>query len=506
MARVAILGGGFSGAAAAVQLVRRADRPLAVTVVEPRAELGHGLAYSATDPDHRLNVPVERHALDPDDPDAFARWLAAHEVLQGDPEARRPDGRVFARRRDFGRFVADAVRACAALPGGSTVTHRRDRAVAIEPGLGAGLGTGLGGAAAADPAHAGWRVHLAGGEALAADLVIVATGNPPPRLPAFVAPALAARRGVIANPLQTTRLLDEVGPGDRVCVLGSGLTALDVLSTLVRRGQRAPVTVLSRHGLRPHGQPAAAELPMLRTPHAPFEAPGGPLPDFVAALGPAPRLRPLLRALRKRVHADAAAGLPWQAAFGALRDSVWRFWPDVPEADKRQFLRHLRTWYDVHRFLSPPQNDAIVQAAVDAGRVRFVAARVLVVETAADGRLQVRHRPRGSTAAVAETFDALINCTGIDGSAGGANPLLQRLLDDGWLVPGPAGWGVAVDREGRAIGRDGVARDTLRVVGPPTVGALGDPIGAGFTAMQLRRAMPGLRAALASALAGSAGR
>jgi uncharacterized NAD(P)/FAD-binding protein YdhS len=498
MARVVIVGGGFSGAAAAVQLVRRSAAlalqrrggpPLAVTLVEPRAELGHGLAYSATDPDHRLNVPVERHALDPDDPDAFARWLAAHEVLRDDPEARLPDGRVFARRRDFGRFLADTVRACAAMPDGSTIVHRRDAATRIEPD------------------GAGWRVHLAGGAALPADLVIVATGNPPPRLPAFVSPAAAARRGVIANPLQTARLHDEIGRDDRVCVLGSGLTALDVLSTLVRRGQRGPVTVLSRHGLRPHGQPTAAELPALRTPQAPFEAPGGPLPDFIAALGPVPRLRPLLRALRARVRADAAAGRPWQAAFGALRDSVWRFWPAVPEADKRQYLRHLRTWYDVHRFLSPPPNEAMVQAAVDAGQVTFVAARVMAVDLDADGRrLQVRYRPRGRDGTVAEPFDALVNCTGIDGSAGGANPLLQRLLAEGWLAPGPAGWGVAVDREGRAIGRDGVARDTLRVVGPPTVGVLGDPIGAGFTAMQLRRAMPGLLATLSSAPARTAGR
>lgn len=487
-ARVVIVGGGFSGAAAAVQLVRRSPAPLAVTIVEPRAEVGHGLAYSATDPDHRLNVPVERHALDPDDPGAFARWLAANDVLRDDPDARLPDGRVFARRRDFGRFVADTVRACTAPPGGPTITHRRDRAVGIAPD------------------GAGWRVQLAGGDALPADLVIVATGNPPPRLPAFVTARAAARPGVIANPLATARLHDEIGRDDRVCVLGSGLTALDVLSTLVRRGHRGPVSVVSRHGLRPQGQPAATDLAALRTPHAPFDPPGGPLPDFIGALGPAPRLRPLMRALRRRVQADAAAGLPWQAAFGALRDSVWRFWPAVPEADKRQFARHLRTWYDVHRFLSPPPNEALVQAAVDTSRVRFVAGRVHAVDIDGGGlAVRVVLQPRGRNATRVEAFDALINCTGIDGSATGGNPFLHTLLADGWLTPGPAGWGVAVDREGRAIGHDGEARDTLRVVGPPTVGALGDPVGAGFIAMQLRRALPGLLATLRVGAAAPAG-
>src|SRR6185312_4817746 len=53
--RITIVGGGFSGASAAIQLLGRSAVPLGVTIVEPRANLVYGLAYSSDDPDHRLN-------------------------------------------------------------------------------------------------------------------------------------------------------------------------------------------------------------------------------------------------------------------------------------------------------------------------------------------------------------------------------------------------------------------------------------------------------------------
>ncbi len=479
-AQVVIVGGGFSGATAAVQLVRRSTEPVKVTIIEPRAEVGRGLAYSADDPDHRLNATVDRHTVDPDDPQALARWIAESALLERDPAARLPDGRCYPRRKDFGSFVAATVLAHARLPNGSTICHLRSEA------------TG----ASADGRR--WRVQTAGGDTLEADLVIVATGNPTPRLPSFVSARAAARHGVIGNPMDIARVVGEIRPTDRVCVLGSGLTALDVISTLLRVGHAGPITAVSRRGLRPHAQAATRELPSLQSDRQPFDAPGGDLPDFIADLGSQPRMPALLRALRDRIRKDAAQGLPWLAAFGQLRDSVWRFWPTVPESEKRRFMRHLKVWYDVHRFLSPPQNEAMVQAAIHAGKVRFRAARVQGIDVAHDAdALEVAHVPRGQALRIVETFDALINCTGIDGSATGTgNPFLRGMLDQGWLQPGPAGLGYAVDDMLCAIGTDGLARSSLRVIGPPSVGACGDPIGAGFIALQWARTLPDLLATL----------
>ena len=37
-----------------------------------------------------------------------------------------------------------------------------------------------------------------------------------------------------------------------------------------------------------------------------------------------------------------AAGLPWQDSFDALRDAVFKLWPQLPIEEKNRFLRRLR--------------------------------------------------------------------------------------------------------------------------------------------------------------------
>src|SRR5690606_25463393 len=104
--RITIAGGGFSGATAAVQLVRASPVPLAITIVEPRDRAGPGLAYSASDPDHRLNGPTWSHSIVPDDAEHFTRWCDANSILRCDAEAVAADGNAFARRGDYGDYLA----------------------------------------------------------------------------------------------------------------------------------------------------------------------------------------------------------------------------------------------------------------------------------------------------------------------------------------------------------------------------------------------------------------
>ena len=65
-AHLVVVGGGFSGVAFVVQCARRFPQPATFTVVEPRAELGRGVAFSADHPAHRLNAPHAAHILDPE--------------------------------------------------------------------------------------------------------------------------------------------------------------------------------------------------------------------------------------------------------------------------------------------------------------------------------------------------------------------------------------------------------------------------------------------------------
>jgi uncharacterized NAD(P)/FAD-binding protein YdhS len=91
---VAVVGGGFSGLMTALHLARSGS--VRVKLIEKTANFAQGAAYSTANPDHLLNVRAANMSAWPDDPEHFARWLAA----------RRP-GAIpsFARRGEYGLYL-----------------------------------------------------------------------------------------------------------------------------------------------------------------------------------------------------------------------------------------------------------------------------------------------------------------------------------------------------------------------------------------------------------------
>ncbi len=477
MKRIVIVGGGFSGTSAAVQLVRRSPAALDITVVEPRESIGGGLAYSSDEPDHRLNGQPGMHSPDPADIAMFARWCEEQDAYAADPAARLANGTIFMRRSVFRRFLQETIASHARWPTGSSIRHVRDRAVDVIPG---------------EPAL---TVATAGGTLLECDMAVLAPGHTRARLPASFGAGCADHAGVIVDPLAASRL-PAVAADDRVLVLGGGLTAYDIVSTLLTAGHRGPIEVVSRRGLRPQPQ---------RPPPAPGQAPLPPMlerlaapPDaFIRAAGNPPTVRALLAALRRQIRAVGRGGESWDASFDHLRDMVGQVWPGMAVAEKRRFFRQLRPWYDTHRFRVAPQNAVIVNAAEKRGQVRFRAASIEGVDAdRPDAPLRIALRERRASAARASVYDRVINCTGVDSTHPSAVPLYAALLARGMISVDASGVGLAVDGRYRAIGRDGSDAPRLRVVGPPTLGARGDPLGSAFIGIQVYNMIPDLLAVL----------
>ena len=477
MRRIVIIGGGFSGSSAAVQLVRRSPAALDITIVEPRTRVGGGLAYSTDEPEHRLNGQPGMHGLDPTDPGMFARWCDARDACAADPAARVANGTTFMRRSLFRTFLEETVIGHAAWPTGSSIRHVRDHAIDVVPG------------------ERTMTVVTAGGAAFESELVVLAPGHTRARLPAPFTADHAAHPRVIVDPLAAPRL-PAVPADDRVLVLGSGLTAYDIVSTLQAAGHRGTIDVVSRRGLRPRPQ---------RPPPAPGQPPPPPMLERTAAMpeafildtGDAPTIRSLLRALRGRIAAAAAAGESWDGPFDHLRDMAGQVWPTLSVAEKKRFFRQLRPWYDVHRFRVAPQNATLVLHAERGGQVRFRAAGVARVESG-DGHAPIRIglRARGGPHVHEATFDRVINCTGVDATAPGSVPLFAALLRRGLACIDPSGVGLAVDAHCRMLGADGQAAARLRLVGPPTLGARGDPLGSAFIAIRIHHMTPDVLDAL----------
>jgi len=83
-ADILIVGGGLSGAMLAAQLLRLPGKRQ-VLVIEPRAELGRGEAYSAVELGHTLNGNAARMSVDPDNADDLTQWLTEYIAAGGWP-------------------------------------------------------------------------------------------------------------------------------------------------------------------------------------------------------------------------------------------------------------------------------------------------------------------------------------------------------------------------------------------------------------------------------------
>lgn len=466
MNRIAVIGGGYAGTAFAIHLSRAASSPREIVVVEPRERVGGGLAYSSTDPDHRLNAADVIHLLYPDDDLHFRRWLESTGRLAADPEAWYADERLYPRRGDFGAYLTDQFAAHAkSNPSGSTLVHRRTAAADIE------LRDGV------------FFIDLADGASIEADRCVIALGR---EMAAAPLPGLTRQRA-------DGRLIDEpLAPGalsvlDRdaeILIVGTGLTAADVTVSLLRRGHRGPIACLSRRGLRPHTQsPASASCPL-------WERMAVQPPPFVAKYGLPETARTLMRIVCEDARDRQARGEAWHGAIDDVRDAAGEIWRTLTTEQKRCFLRHVRPYYDSHRFRIPPQTLDILRSAEQRGQLTFHAGRVVGAELGADG-LKVSIRPRGESAARAGNYDAIVSCAGFSSRIEAwRNPFVRSCLRRGLARPSDLGRSLDAAADGRVISAGGAPDAELYALGSTVLDRFGETPAAIFILRQIFRILP----------------
>ncbi|MDO7877202.1 FAD/NAD(P)-binding protein [Hymenobacter sp. ASUV-10] len=421
---ITIVGAGFAGTALALQL--RRELPQAVIhLVEPRPVPGPGLAYSGQRPEHLLNVRPRSLSLYADLPEHFAEWL------RGQPEA-APALPEFATRATYGRYLLEE------LGAGLMASQKAEAGVHWYPTT-----------AVATSATANGRVvELADGNAIHSQFVVLALGNFPPP------PPVGSGTGYLKHPAYHAApwnpdTLSNIGAAESVILIGSGLTAVDVLLTLRRQGHRAPVAVVARHGR----WPAA---------HGPAEA---TYPDFYPELAAKTNVADTLAVLRQHLRQAAAQGIDWRPVLDSLRPHLGRIWANWPLAEQRRFLRHLAGRWSVARHRSPPQNAAAIAEMLANGQVQLHIGRISEIKPDSD-RLQVcvQHGPAAGQWLAAQH---VICCTGplLDYSRIDT-PLVRSLRETGELTPDLLGLGLQTDAHGALLATDGQPSPTLFTLGP----------------------------------------
>lgn len=433
---IAIVGGGFTGAAIAYHLAH-ARTPGRTVIFEPRAHVGAGLAYSSEDGQHRINVPAGKMSLLPGADDHFLQWIERTGAIADDPDARGPDGQLYPRRPVFGRYVNAHV---APFIKDHAIRHVQDHVVLVKRD------------------DASWFIQTDSGSVVRADIVIVATTHPAPEAPRILARNLIGDARFVPDATRPDALA-HIGANDRILIVGNGLTAADVIASLDAGGHRGRITALSRRGLRSRGHPAKPVEPFGNFTEAP---PAGAI-DF-------------LRRVRAEIGRATAQGISWHAVIDAVRAQAQAIWPLLPVAEQRKIVRHLRPFWDVHRFRIAPQPEAVIERRIADGSLDIVSGRIVGLDAKPE-HIGVSWRDRRS-GLTSENFDAVIVTTGpAHESVLQSQSYLAGLAHDGWLVPDAAGLGISCDRQGLAISSQGNATPTLYVAGPLARGTFGELMG-----------------------------
>jgi len=423
--KLVICGGGASAVLLLTALRRRFRSALEATIIEPREDLGLGVAYSTRCPLHVLNTRAGNMSCT-HEPEDFLQWLRRE-------HPRRPLNWTrddFAPRSFYGEYLQTRLKE---VQTASNVRFKWLRTTADS-------------ILARDNE---WEVVPAQGNPIRADVVVLATGNEAPR-------SIGSRAEPKARPFILDDPWDAAAHEDLpreagVLLVGTGLTAVDVAVELLHRGHDGPIYAVSRRGLLPrvHVSPGAAI-------------------DGGAALPIS--LRDLVRHTRAIVERDPQ-GAEWREFFNKLRLVAPALWEQWNWTERRRFLRHVRPFWEVHRHRLAQAVHSRIARAQTRGQLHILRGRVADIEALqsdAGVRVRVKGRQGEQTLDVAR----VINCTGPDTDPRFAlNPLLQSLVGDSLALADPLGLGLAVDRHSRVLASNGMAHHTLYALGPLTRGS-----------------------------------
>jgi uncharacterized NAD(P)/FAD-binding protein YdhS len=420
---IAIVGGGASGALMIAHLLKCAGDAIRVTLIEPREQIGRGLAYATENKSHRLNVRASNMSAFPDDPDHFWNWLRAN-GHSGE------DRFCFVPRLVYGRYLGGLV---------------EDRLAETDPRRVRWLRETVTGLSERDGSI---TLRFSGSETAVFDMAVLCCGHE----------ASERLEAPFVSPWEDPRAWN-AAPDSTILILGTGLTMVDAAIALSESGHRGPIVALSRRGL----------LPQAHRRVEPAQITEAELPS------PA-RLASFLHWLRARARYEMRNGGDWRSVVDGLRPHVQAIWRAMPNKSRRGFLEHARPWWDIHRHRMAPEVEAKIRALQESGQLRILAGHSLEVDAKRDGA-SVSIRPRASEVLVRLDVSRIVSCRGLTSDPRrSANPLVAQLVAEGYARADPLGIGLDVDNDCAIVDASGRASERIFAVGPMSQAAFWESI------------------------------
>jgi uncharacterized NAD(P)/FAD-binding protein YdhS len=420
---IAIVGGGASGALMTAHLLRFAGDAIRLTLIEPRAKIGRGLAYATENESHRLNVRASNMSAFPDDPDHFWRWLRAN-------GHRGEDRFCFVPRLVYGRYLGSLIEDRLTESDAPRVRWLRETVTSLSERDGS------------------VTLGFSGGQTAVFDMAVLCCGHE----------ASETLEAPFVSPWEDSSSWNDA-PDSTILILGTGLTMVDAAIALSESGHRGPIVALSRRGLLPQAHRRVEVAPIAQTE----------LPSPAT-------LAPVLHWLRARARDEMRSGGDWRSVIDGLRPHVQATWRAMPSQSRRRFLEHARPWWDIHRHRMAPEVETKILALQESGQLQILSGRILEVDTKRDGA-SVSIRPRASEVEVRLDVSRIVSCRGLTSDPRrSSNPLVTQLVAEGYARVDPLGIGLDVDDRCAVVDARGRPSERIFAVGPMSQAAFWETI------------------------------
>jgi uncharacterized NAD(P)/FAD-binding protein YdhS len=379
--------------------------------------LGCGIAYGTTHPDHLLNTRVSQMSAFPDQPDHFERWLAV--------DGKQVSQNCFVDRATYGRYLSSLLEPWQSGPEAERLRCVQNECVRLIE------------------TASGVSAYLADGAVVTGDSAVLATGHAVPLIP--------------EPPMHGA--WDFSPPSDpdaTVVIIGTGLSMVDHVVTLLASGHRGEILCISRRGLLPQTHAASKPIPFSED-QIPF---GAPVSRF-------------LTWLKKQAKSAEAGDGTWRDAVDGIRPHIAAIWRSWDHDARARFLRHAASWWEVHRHRMPPASATRIEYARINGQLSVMRGRFERAIGPSGGRVGVDIIPPGRQEIKTLVADHVIDCRGIRRNPEiHAVPVIHDLLARGAARLDPLRLGLDTTEDAKLIDAEGHISGRIRAIGPSARGAL----------------------------------